>query len=291
MRPARVWLFGAVITTAVAASGWANRERIVLAARGAEVEQRSLDEQKSLIEPYLRFYRPENTTDRLPAVIQFHGCAGYRDDFMAQWAKVGTDNGYIVVGVDSHTPRGIDRDRALSSVCQGKELIGQERAGDIEAAIRLVAERRDVDPSRIIVAGWSHGAWSLMDFFTLTARGMTPPSLAAPDKTVAPVAGAIFFYPYCGPGSWARIGPWPDEMPVLAFVAGADSIVDSAQCIDLFKKLNKNGAELDVVYYPDADHVFDDRGLEIEYRHMYNEKAASDAAARYGAFLRERAAH
>lgn len=264
---------------------WFNREGLMLGYLGARTERRTLAEQEALIAPFTHVFTPAAGEPPYPAVVQFHGCAGYRPDFMEQWAKVANDAGYLVIAVDSNGARGLDRETALSSVCEGKILIGQERAGDIAAALSLAAARSDVDPERIIAAGWSHGAWSLMDYLALAAAGKRPPSLTETPAAVDP-AGVVLFYPYCGEGAWSRLHRWATRASILAFVAGKDTIVDGAICKAQFEKMTREGTPVDLVYYENADHVFDDAGLVGgEFAHYYSPADAADAAARYATFL------
>src|SRR5215831_3631985 len=57
-------------------------------------------------------YRPQNA-DKAPAVIFLHGCEGLYQTFgivsrrYEQWARDLVDSGYVVLLVDSFTPRGI----------------------------------------------------------------------------------------------------------------------------------------------------------------------------------------
>jgi len=245
-----------------------------------------LSEHETFIAPYIKAYRPEGVAPPFPVVIQFPGCSGLRAPFMEQWVAVANAAGYMAVTVDSHRPRGIDRERALASVCAGKELLGQERAGDVLAAVNIVSARDDVDTDKIVLAGWSHGAWSVMDLLAMDFDRRRPAGL--PDaKPMPDIAGTILFYPYCGPGSWTRLSGWARQPKTIAFIAGADSIVDGPQCRTVLEKLNHSGAGIDVRFYPDADHIFDDPSLEAPYDYFYNAPAATDAEKRVSDFLAE----
>lgn len=272
---------------ALGAGAWAvtQREAIMLDRVAARVPDAPLAERRALIEPAMTFHPPTDRASPYPVVVQFHGCAGMRADFMAQWAKVANEAGWMAVVVDSNGPRGIPRDRALETVCKGTELIGQERAGDVLAALDVVTARSDVDPDHVVLAGWSHGAWSIMDLISMDLARRAPAGLAHDGLAAPRLAGVILFYPYCGPGAWTRAGKWSLEASTLAFVAGADTVVDGPQCKRLFERLEARGAAVDLVYYPQADHVFDDAGLAPEHRHFHNPDAAADAALRYRAFL------
>lgn len=276
---------GLIVLVVALGAAVVERERLVLGWVGAKTERRSFAEQQALIEPFMQVYMPETGAPPFPTVVQFHGCAGYRDDFMAQWADVANKAGFLVIGVDSMGARGIDRETALSSICAGKTLIGQERAGDVAAALSLVAARRDVDLSKIVAVGWSHGAWSLMDYLALAGARRTPPSLKSAPERVA-LAAAVLFYPYCGSGTWSRIERWRGTPRTLAFIAGADTIVDGPECRDRMRRIASTGSDVELVYYEGADHVFDDATLVGgEFAAYYDAADHADAAERYRTFL------
>ncbi|MBI1391495.1 MAG: hypothetical protein GC152_02025 [Alphaproteobacteria bacterium] len=286
----KFFVAGLVLVAAIAGAGFAllRNEALLLDVVGGLRPDMTISERERMIAPHIRLEAsPEvagsaaGETSPLPAVIMFHGCSGYRPAFMAQWGAVAAEAGWRAFSVDSHAPRGIDRDAAMAKVCQGKALLGQERAGDAIAAVNLVAARADVDPARIVVAGWSHGAWTLMDLFAMDIGKRAPASLKHDGVAAPQIAGAILFYPYCGFGAWSRVQEWTISPPAIAFVGGRDTVVDGPACKATFERLAAVGADIDLVFYPDAEHVFDDPTLP-EY---YGREEASDARARFKDFL------
>ncbi len=274
-----------LLVAALGAGAFAMREPLLLSAVAATTQKRTLDDQIALIAPRIEIFAPAAGDGPFPAVIQFHGCSGFRAGWTQAWAKVANDAGYLFIAVDSNGARGIDRDEALKTVCAGKKLIGQERAGDIAAAIAFARARADVDPARLVLAGWSHGAWSVMDYLALEGAARAPSSLKARPPE-APVAGAILFYPYCGEGTWSRLHAWKQKPASLMFVAGRDSVVSPQECRDAAAKLAREGVSVDLVDYPDADHVFDDATLiGGPYEYFYDETSATDSVRRVGGFL------
>jgi dienelactone hydrolase len=261
------------------------REPLVLDALSLRASRSTLAERQALIAPAMQFRPPEGGAPPYPAVIFFHGCAGLRQPFMDQWTAVANQAGFMAVVVDSHGPRGIDRPRALETVCGGKELIGQERAGDVLAAYEIVRQRSDVDRSKIALAGWSHGAWSVMDFIAMDPPKRRPAGITGRLNEPHSIAGAILVYPYCGLGTWSHLIGWRRPVPTLALVAGADSIVDPAVCPRVIGALNKKGAGIDLEIYPRSDHAFDDPFLEPAYQHLYDADAHAEEAQRFKAFL------
>ncbi len=276
----------AVLVATLAAGAFAARERLVLGALAMSTEKRDLAAQVALISPGVQVFRPRTGAGPYPVFIQFHGCSGFRAGWTKSWADVATSAGFIVIAVDSNGPRGIDRERALKTVCAGKELIGQERAGDVAAAIEIAKAQEGADASRIVLGGWSHGAWTVMDYFALEGAGAAPASLTRKPAR-APVAGAVLFYPYCGEGTWSRIAAWAQEPPTLMFVAGRDSVVSAAECESAAEKLRREGVQVELVEYETADHAFDDATLVGgPYAYFYDEASAGDSKKRVGDFLR-----
>ncbi len=276
----------ALIVIAVVFSGlvW-KREPLAMAYYAATLEKTSLAEREALLKDHIEIIAPEGAGP-FPVVLQLHGCAGIRPAFQHQWAAVANKAGYAAAIIDSNNARGFDRAAGLEKVCGGKTLLGQERAGDIAAALEIIKRDQRLDASRVALAGWSHGAWTVMDYLTLDP-GKAPPGFVRPLIDLPQIEAAILFYPYCGLGARSRFAGWTQEPKVLALIAGEDEVVDAAQCIAYFEKREREGDALEMVVYPGANHVFDDPFLEPDYIHWYNEEYFTDAKNRYEAFLRD----
>lgn len=283
MRRSLIIALGAALI--VGACAYLNREPLILSYLALQTPKTTTQERAALLEPFLRFYPPADREPPYPAVLQFHGCGGPKPPFQEQWAKVANEAGYMAVVVDSYAPRGISRERALKTVCMGKELIGQERAGDVLAALDIARGRPDIDADRIVLAGWSHGAWSVMDFVALATAGKSPAGLSGAGRQSPAIAGAILVYPHCGIGAWSKVSGWKSTYPTLALLAGKDSVVDPKACPPILARLAAQDPRVWFHIYPDADHAFDDPYLPEGWTHLYNRADHADAARRYQDFL------
>ncbi len=281
----KLWHYIVILLTVVSALLVWKREPAMLAFAASKITKASLEDRIKLIEGAVEVRLPEEGEAPYPVVIQFHGCAGIDVPFHHQWASVANDAGYAAMIVDSTGPRGYSRQSALDIVCQGKALLGQERAGDVLAAIHMAEANPQLDAQRIILAGWSHGGWSVMDYLTMDFKRRWPAGLRHSDDRPPTIRGAILLYPHCGLGALSRSRQWRSQPEVLALIAGSDTVVDAEQCISYFESKKRAGDPVTMMIYPDAEHVFDDPFLDVGYLHWYNEHYANDAMERYTVFL------
>mgnify|MGYP006193583869 CR=1 FL=1 len=104
--------------------------------------------------------------------------------------------------------------------------------GDVLAALDGVSRRRDVDTSRLALAGWSHGGWGIMEAMSSDrAAGQ----LGVADPGAVPLDGVIgtwLAYPYVGIGAFNRMRPWRHCPKVLAVTCRRDHLttVRNAEC-------------------------------------------------------------
>jgi dienelactone hydrolase len=209
-----------------------------------------------------------------PVVIQMHGCGGVQP-MQRRYAETARQAGVAVVILDSLTPRGIGRREALLTVCTGLRLRGAERAGDLTAALAWVQAQPWADGSRLAAAGWSHGAWSIMD--ALAAD--THPALAR-------LKLAVLIYPYAGPLSQTARCGWGLHRPkVLACLAGRDTVVGTLAPRRAIQRLEADGLDVDLLHLPEATHAFDDDGSS-DPRMRYNLEHETLAQNRYRAALK-----
>lgn len=244
----------------------------------------ALPELVEILKPHIKEFRAEAPDDApRPAVLLFPGCGGMRgsyEDYAALAATEGV-HGYVV---NSYAARGLSDTQARLRVCSGQTLWGRERAGDVAAAIAHVRSLPHVDRKRIVLMGWSHGAWSIMDLLAMHSDLYYPSNLDEPPPAslVRSVRGAILFYPYCGMLSLSPGQGWEHRPPTLMLIARNDWVVNSRLCIRLAGDLEEDGVPVTMKVYEEAGHAFDQPNVTANYR----PELAADARARVSAFLR-----
>lgn len=286
----RALIFAGILIVLLAVFVGMRLEPLYLGWLASKTETQTLSERQVMLADGVEIHMPDTDQPSVPTIVMFHGCAGPRMTFQRQWADVFNDAGYAAIIIDSTGPRGLSREDALEVVCGGKTLLGQERAGDVYAAIEIVRADPRLDVDRLLLAGWSHGAWTVMDYLTMDGAKHRPAGLSGKLPQAADLDGVVLFYPHCGAGALSRFRPWRQSPPTIAFVAGSDTIVEADKCIKLVDRKTRKGAPIDLTVYPDAQHVFDDPFLEPDWIHWYDEKDHLDAERRLRNFLNERKA-
>lgn len=201
-----------------------------------------------------------------PTGIFFHGCGGLSDGVRA-WAQELKSAGWAALILDSLEPRGITG----AEVCGGRRLLGRERAGDVLIAIEEARHHPEFDPERLVLFGWSHGGWTLIETMAMNPPNELPPNLsAAPSRALEGVRGVVLFYPHCGVG--ARTGVWELEIPSLFLLAADDRQAPAAACVAMAKGLQDGGLSAEIHVYEGAGHGFDHTG-----RHQHRPEATAQA--------------
>ncbi len=206
-----------------------------------------------------------------PLVMQFHGCGGLRP-FQATYAQAALKAGYAVMIVDSFKPRGLSRLDGSLVVCTGLALHGAERAADVYALYAWAQEQSWVDSRRIVLSGWSHGGWTIMDALALGDRAPRFAKLSdLPADPLKGLAGTVLVYPYAAWPSMTYARGWAGRKPkVFALLCGRDQVVGVRYPPRAIDRLEKDGLAVDRLVFHDATHAFDD-------------EKASDPRSRYRA--------
>lgn len=204
---------------------------------------------------------------------------------MRAYAEVAAEAGVRAFVIDSFAPRGWSYAVGVATVCTGLRFWGRERAGDVLSACWGVAQRPDVDRARLCLAGWSHGAWSIMDLMTMPLRRRGEAALQDPDP--APLAGlrSLFLaYPYGGFGALSRRRDWVRNPEVLGLIPAWDHITRRADADLIYAAVKRGGGPLELWEMPAGSHSFDEPAPNFPMRP--HAEMASEARRRFADFLR-----
>jgi len=224
---------------------------LALAAHAQQqVEVPSLDRRHdgaAVVQP--GFWFAAQAPGRAPAIVLLHGCGGpYRQAArrpsarLAVYAKWLNGQGIHALVTDSLTPRG---EVELCTQKSGTRTVTQvQRRRDALGALQWLAERGDVDPTRLGLLGWSHGGSAVLAATHSDEREVR----AAP---VAPSL-AVAFYPGC---AGALKAGYRASAPLLLLVGEADDWTPAGPCRELAAA--STGARVAFESYAGAFHGFD----------------------------------
>jgi dienelactone hydrolase len=226
------------------------------------------------LEPKMEVYGPKDSVPR-PAVILFHGCGGLRDH-IRHYAETAAAQGYRAFVIDSFAARGWTRTFGLMFVCTGLQFQGAERAGDVLSSCWGIDRRPDVDASKIVLAGWSHGSWSIMDLMTMPLAAYGEAYLEDPSpQPLAGVQGLFLSYPYGGFGALSRTRPWVRSPRTLGIIALQDHVTAAGDADRIYQPAIKSGADVEI--------------WRVQGTHAFDEEHASVGVMRYDKALTEQA--
>jgi dienelactone hydrolase len=241
------------------------------------------------LKPHITVYGPpEDVAVEIPrpAVLLFHACNGVRHH-IHDYARQAVALGWRAFVIDSFTPRGWDHTAAVSLVCSGLALQGYERSGDVLAAVWGISQRADVDASRLVLAGWSHGGWSIMD---LMAQRLTRPGearLSDPDPAVLTgVKGVFLVYPYVNFPALSNHHSWARAPRTLAVLAKQDFLTPHPHGEATFAHLGAEGLPVETLNL-DATHCFDEDAVHFGPFMTYDPGAHAATQAAFERFLTE----
>jgi dienelactone hydrolase len=204
--------------------------------------------------PHVSVVGPPDDAPR-PAVLLLHGCGGVQSHLF-DYAQALADVGLRAVIVDSYAPRGWSRAFALATVCTGLKFGGKARTLDLLAALWGVSQRSDVDASRLGLAGWSHGGWTINEL-------MAKPLSDEEARLLGGVKALGLIYAYVGPGSTKM--PWRRGAPALAVVAQHDHLASPAAHARAYRALEALGHEVET-WLATATHAFDQPDVRFPMR-------------------------
>jgi dienelactone hydrolase len=246
----------------------------------------TLEARWARLAPHTKVSGPDDA-ERRPLVLLFHGCGGVQGHLDA-YAAEASAAGWRSAIVDSFAPRGWSRAYGLSFVCTGARFWGFERAGDVLATIHGLSRRDEVDASNIVLAGWSHGGWAIMDLMTM--------GLARPEEArvggVGPgmldgVKGLFLNYPYVGLGTRAAKRDWRYAPKVMGVIAAKDHLGAPKLHEAAYARARTGGCAVETVTIA-GTHAFDQpQEMLLSVSPMRRDAALfAENLERFGGFLR-----
>jgi carboxymethylenebutenolidase len=203
---------------------------------------------------------------RIPAVVMMHGRAGpysslakgvYDPTTLSQrhqfWGRFWAAQGYIAVLVDGFGPRGYPQGFGRYTYASRPPELDEVSIRPLDAygALAYLRSRPDVLTNRIGIHGWSNGGSA-----TLASMAPDAPGLVVHTRD-AGFRAALAFYPACRlKDHFAAIG-YRSYAPLRVFVGTADEEISPSVCREL---LTHAGGDVQVHFYKDATHDFDDPG-------------------------------
>lgn len=237
-------------------------------------------------------YRPDSArSTSAPAIVFLHGCGGMINKRgiinvrEVDWAQRLVARGYVVLMVDSLTPRGLGE---MCSTAGFKGSVYRDRPADAYGALEYLRSQSFVRADRIGVMGWSQGGGVVLMSLADNSR-RRPPQLGDANFRVA-----VAFYP--GSCSRERLGNrFESDVPLLTLLGAKDVWSPAAPCQELLDTARPG--EVEVQIYPNAYHDFDWPNLPVHSVPKYktskgvipiegtDPEAREDALARVPQFL------
>lgn len=181
--------------------------------------------------------RPATNNSPYPALVLLHGCKGITGA-IEDWAYQLADWGYMTLLVDSYGPR---RHRPDCGNFEATEAVDQ--TFDALGALQFLRRRKDVDPDRIGLIGWSIGGSKVLAALN---------RIGVQNLYREKFRYGISFYPQCLTASGPFIGP------LLILIGGADDWTLARRCKTLRDANAKAAHPPTLRIYPGVYHFFDD---------------------------------
>ena len=211
------------------------------ALKRAEKLGKQIEPNTEPIVPLIGYLKKPEEDGPHPAVVLLHTCAGI-SEHEESWIEILVDWGYVVLLVDSLTPRGVEY------ICDGRSgsIAPWNRVLDAYGGKEFLSRLPFVDPNRIAVMGMSHGGMAVLDIInSATSNGIG----------MRPFRAAVAFYPLCGE-------PTETDIPALIMVGNEDSWTPAELCQQYVEGLDIS-SNVTLKVFENAHHLFDHPGIDI----------------------------
>jgi dienelactone hydrolase len=233
-------------------------------------------------------YRPAGE-GRHPAVVFLHGCGGLISRSTGlpgkrelAWAAELNRSGYVVLMVDSFTPRGVTQ---MCAPATYNQAVAMKRPHDAYAALYYLQSQPFVRGDRIAAMGWSQGGGTVL--WTVPTQSLGRPA-ALPQGDFR---AAVAFYP-ASCSNQRQIAGWTTTIPLLVMIGAEDVWTPLGPCKIFIDGAIGRGAPIQMQIYPGAYHDFDWPDLPRREMPQFRTSAgvvpieATDPAARADALVR-----
>ena len=260
------------------------------AAGETKIHFPSLDPAATMLDGYL--FKPDKE-GRHPAVVFLHGCGGLLNRWgdvearESDWADRLTERGYVVLMVDSFSPR---RQGSMCAPQNFRDEVYLARPKDAYGALRWLQAQSFVRADRVFLMGWSEGGGIVLFAIRKESLGR-PKELGAGD-----FRAAIAFYPASCRESAHKVA-WTSTIPLLVLVGASDNWTPAEPCRALVEGAAARGSPAEMRIYPGAYHDFDWPHMMLRANEAFrtragvvpitgtNPAARADALERVPAFL------
>jgi len=241
-------------------------------------------------------YKPKGEGS-FEAVVMLHGAGGIFP-YQLDWARQLSEEGYVVLFVDSYCKRDFlcehdspDNDpKRRKVVNRWKEVTSLQRAADAFGAFEYLGQQNFVQKDKISLMGFSWGGTSGLMAIDPMMKKMFSSSKVEFHSLIA-------FYPNSKYWSrmgrmWGKISDIKITIPTL-ILAGIEDEIESVEVYkDLQQLAQKKKFPLEVVLYPDSFRKFDEKREKhlvtvnnITLTKAYNQKAHEDSIEQVFSFL------
>ena len=183
---------------------------------------------------------PDHAT---PAVVMLHGSAGMIYD-RAKYGPQLASMGVAVLLVETYDSR---RDLGTGFIERVLNITETMFVADAYAALHYLATRPEIDPRRVVLAGFSYGGMAAeYAMYAQLANAFAPNGPR--------FAGHVAFYAPC-------IARFADSRttgaPLLMLYGAEDELIRPERCAQVADDLRAGGSEVDIISYPGAVHQWD----------------------------------
>ena len=285
-------------TLMLAVSATANLAQLRLDRNQERVTLKAVD-----LDPPLIAYLSRRVGDPpRPAIVMMHGCSGLLNPqgrifgLYQAWARSLVAKGYVVLIVDSASPRG------FGQTCNDgpqRRAMWRDRAKDAYAGLAFLQEQPFVQGDRVALMGWSQGGGVVL-------LAINDKSIGRPSQLAHDFRAAVSFYPgLCNeryqskPFTLVEPRSWTTRVPLLVLFGEADVWTPIAPCDDFIQAAKARGNPVELKSYADVVHGFDapnQRRLELPAYKLEDgtipvigtdKDAREDALVRVPAFLEQ----